>query len=353
MAGGADSSSSAAKRAKVEAANRDELLRKLPAELWSKILDENLHPNDLPALAMTCRFFREKQKDLGKKLETNLNAYRLLKLRESGKVASHTLGWFRWVCDTFEIQPGLRILYKRVKGAVYESDLLNYAALQASVEILRWLVEEKGWEMNRRTGNGRGRPKLAGRGVDTGEWAGRGGSMEVLEYMRGKGYEFDAGVCAWAARGGCLEALKFLRGLDPPCPWDEDACAFAAQGGHLDVLKWLRGQDPPCPWYGGTCAYAASEGHLEVLKWLRDQDPPCPWNWRTCGWAAEGGHLDVLKWARSEDPPCPWRRSGCRATASRRGYQHIIDWIDQREDESDVEYSDTDRSYDSYSDDYF
>ena len=43
------------------------------------------------------------------------------------------------------------------------------------------------------------------------------------------------------------------------------------------------------------------------------------------------------------------------------GHQHIIDWIDLQEDESDVEYSDgeysdgeySDRSYDSYGDDYF
>ena len=67
MAGGADSSSSAAKRAKVEAANRDELLRKLPAELWSKIVDENVQQNDLFALAMTCRFFREKQRTSGRR----------------------------------------------------------------------------------------------------------------------------------------------------------------------------------------------------------------------------------------------------------------------------------------------
>ena len=100
---------------------------------------------------------------------------------------------------------------------------------------------------------------------------------------------------------------------------------------------------------------AAEGGHLEVLKWLRSQDPPCPWDGRTCAEAAQGGHLEVLKWARSEDPPCPWSRCKCREEASRRGHQHIIDWIDQREDESDVEPfdSDTDRSYDSYGDDYF
>ena len=119
-----------------------------------------------------------------------------------------------------------------------------------------------------------------------------GGSVEVLEHLnfittkglnehlRGKGYEFDEGACQGAVEGGHLEALKFLRGLDPPCPWAE-----------------------------GTCAYAA-----------------------------QGGHLEILKWARSQDPPCPWSRRDCRDGAFQSGHQHIIDWIDQQEDESDVEY---------------
>ena len=95
---------------------------------------------------------------------------------------------------------------------------------------------------------------------------------------------------------------------------------------------------------------------MDVLKWARSQNPPCPWVAETCDAAAQGGHLDVLKWARSQDPPCPWSRSDCRKAASMYGHQHFIDWIDQQEDESDVELSDSDRSYesyDSYSDEYF
>ncbi|WZN63700.1 putative ankyrin repeat protein [Chloropicon roscoffensis] len=334
---------------KLEAKN-EELLRpasRLPPELWQKILDENVQQNDLLALAMTCRFFREKQKDLGKKMETELKENRLLDLQKSGKVASHTLGWFRWVCDTFEILPGFEEWsWERVKGAVYEGQLVNYAALHGSVEILRWLMEEKGFELNDKTG----------------WWAGLGGSIEVFEHLSLRGYKFTKAACEGAAIGGHLEALKYLRGLDPPCLWDNNTCADAAWGGHLDVLKWLRDQDPPCPWDGHTCRFAAEGGHLEVLKWLRSQDPPCPWDVYTCFVAAGGGHLDVLKWLRSLSPPCPWSRRKCRENASQDDHQHIIDWIDQQEDESDAEFiesdvepfdSDSDRSYDSYSDEHF
>ena len=138
--------------ADLEAENRDELTGKLPPELWEKILDENVQQNDLLALAMTCRFFREKQKDLGKKVETNLGEKHLRKLQKTGNVPSHTLGWFQWVCDTFEIRPGYKWADEgRVEGAVYEGSLLHYAAFQGSVEILRWLHEEKGWSLNEDT----------------------------------------------------------------------------------------------------------------------------------------------------------------------------------------------------------
>ena len=226
---------------------------------------------------------------------------------------------------------------------MYGGDLVNYAAFQG-IEILRWLMEEKGCKLN---GN-------------TGEWAGFGGSVEVLEYLLGKGYEFDEGACRGAARTGQLEALKFLRGLSPRCPWNWWACFRAAQGGHLEVLKWARSQDPPCPWDEGTCFEAAREGQLEALKWSRAQDPPCPWDSTPCTGAAEEGHLEVLKWSRSQDPPCPWSRLVCREEASLNGHQHVVDWIDQRGGESDDEeyreFSDisfSDSFSDSYGDDNF
>ena len=43
-----------------EAENAQRLLDKIPLELWEKILDEN----DLFPLALSCRYFRQKQKEL-------------------------------------------------------------------------------------------------------------------------------------------------------------------------------------------------------------------------------------------------------------------------------------------------
>ena len=63
-------------------AKNEKLLGRLLPELWLKIVDENVQQNDLLALAMTCRLFREKQKGLGWKLETNLKTGHFLDLRK-------------------------------------------------------------------------------------------------------------------------------------------------------------------------------------------------------------------------------------------------------------------------------
>ena len=253
----------------LEDENRDELMDQLPAELWEKIVDEYVQQNDLLALAMTCRFFRDTTKDLGKKLETNLTRDRLRELRKSGNKWSHTLGWFQWVCDTFEIQPGWLLFsdYGRVKGGVMEGNLVNYAVYQGSVEILRFLMEEKGYELNE------------GTPIWFFPWfVGQGGVVEIFEYLGGKGYEFTGGTCTRAAGLGYLEALKFLRGLNPPCPWERFACEEAAEEGHLEVLKWLRDQDPPCPWSRLDCNHKAHyRGHQHIVKWINQQEDESDW----------------------------------------------------------------------------
>ena len=234
--------------AKLEAKNRNELLKKLPDELWEKIIDENVQQNDLLALASTCRFFREKQEDLGWEwLKTKLELYRRLDERKSGQKLSHSLDWFRWVCDNWEILPGFEWRkWIRVKGAVYEGDLVNCAALQGSVEILTWLVEEKGCELNK----------------DTGLWAGHGGCVEVLENLKVKGYEFTVDVSDRAARGGHLKALKWFRQqllLKPYVYLDRDeygpyiritwegplvakCLKIAERNNHEDTASWLRSE---------------------------------------------------------------------------------------------------------------
>ena len=255
----------------------DRVLGKLPGEVWESITCK-LWDDDLFAFGMTCRFFREKQKDL---------------------------------CEN------------SIHELCTDNEVLVESAEEGNLERLRWFRREGcPWKGPRRAVQKHECSAAAG-----------GGHLEVLKWLRAQDppCPWDESTCTAAAAGGHLEVLKFLRSQEPPCPWNMHTCTAAAEGGHLEVLKFLRSQERPCPWgdLGETTIAAAARGHLEALRWLRAQEPPCPFcNYGlTCEAAATNGHLDVLKWLRSIDPPCPWNEASCEYYTHIAGQQHVVDWI--------------------------
>ncbi len=48
------------------------------------------------------------------------------------------------------------------------------------------------------------------------------------------------------------------------CLLDPDVCELAALGGHLDVLVWLRGRGWRCQ--EATFEYSARGGHMRVVE---------------------------------------------------------------------------------------
>ena len=97
-------------------------------------------------------------------------------------------------------------------------------------------------------------------------------------------------------------------------------CQDAAEGGHLEVLQWARASG--CNWDWQTCASAAKNGHLEVMKWARANG--CDWDTKTCASAAEGGHLEVLKWARANG--CDWDDRVLNL-ARQNKHSHVLEWV--------------------------
>ena len=135
-------------------------------------------------------------------------------------------------------------------------------------------------------------------------------------------------ACKWAAGEGNLEVLQWLRARG--CEWDWETCARAAEGGHLEVLQWARANG--CEWDPWTCGSAARGGHLDVLKWLRENG--CEWDEETCAGAAEGGHLEVLRWARENGCPDP-ESSDDNDSSSAWSYDGLTDHEDYEGDEDD------------------
>jgi hypothetical protein len=81
------------------------------------------------------------------------------------------------------------------------------------------------------------------------------------------------------------------------------------EGGHLQLLQWMRANG--CDWDEYTCSAAARGGHLAVLQWARVNG--CDWDEETCKAAAKGGHLVVLQWARANG--CLWHWLRCLRVA--------------------------------------
>ena len=239
-----------------EAENTQRLLEKLPQEVWGKILD-NLEENDLFPLALSCRYFREKQVEL------------VAQTGQNGKPRCALKTTVRDVWKTFTGQPMsaecLRFCYK-------ESEIALHGA--------KWIMELAAYH----------------------------GHLTLLQELE-KEVELDSEVFSFACAGGNLEIMKWLR--SEGCPWNASACNGAAWGGHLEILKWLRSKG--CPWDWRSCSRAAGGGHLETLKWLRSEG--CPWNQYACSGAAWGGHLEVLKWLRSEG--CPWDKCMLKGSSGR------------------------------------
>ena len=336
-----------------EAENTQRLLEKLPQEVWGKILDY-LDTNDLFPLALSCRYFRQKQKELvaragqsGPKSGKPPLALKTTFLRYPKKSQPASVDHLRFCSqekvskDVREIRdktirrlaalhgylPLLQELLKSLEtldpehlsdyayhageSSIFSvspclfqlltSLFLFFAARGGHLETLRWLITQEGFELN--------------------EWvfasACRDGNLEMLKWLRSEGCPWSEWACRGAAAGGQLEALRWLR--SEGCPWNIGACAGAALYGHLEALKWLRSEG--CPWDEYACSFAAAGGHLEMLKSLRSEG--CPWNEEACRYAAEGGQLEILKWLRSEG--CPWNESAC-TMAARKMHLDVLRW---------------------------
>ena len=78
-------------------------------------------------------------------------------------------------------------------------------------------------------------------------------------------------------------------------------CRAIAAVGKVEVLQWARANG--CDWNSVTCYVAAGGGHLEVLQWLRANG--CDWDSEVISCAKNSGYTAVAEWARANGCPEP------------------------------------------------
>ena len=93
--------------------------------------------------------------------------------------------------------------------------------------------------------------------------------LDVLRWLIAEGCPVPQDICSYA---GCssIEVLNYLKKLG--YEWDETCCAAAAREGDLELLHWLREQG--CPWNETTSIEAEAMGHRHVLRWAVENGCP-------------------------------------------------------------------------------
>lgn len=219
-------------------------LGKLPPELWTKILtDEANHveEKDCVCLALTCKFFRQKEQEVrSRHLWRNNLRTDLADLLFCGQLnktpASESYLNFLYQMDAYEDEERKNELVMAL-AAMY-----GYLPLLKRIKRdgFRWAESE------------------------ILEAAARGGHKEVLIWLRQEGAIWDEYTARGAGEGGQLEVLKWLK--TQGCPWNEDCTRMAAFAGRLDVLKWAVANG--CPFDPEFCRDESAHSFPLVAEWI-------------------------------------------------------------------------------------
>lgn len=98
--------------------------------------------------------------------------------------------------------------------------------------------------------------------------AGRGGNLDILQFLTHQGFSLNEDTCAGASINGKLEALKWLR--QNGCPWDERVCNYAAKQGHIELLQWAIKNEAPL---NQAEVFQYAKGNFPVMHWLEQNIP--------------------------------------------------------------------------------
>jgi hypothetical protein len=186
---------------------------------------------------------------------------------------------------------------------IWNANLSRAAAEAANLPVLQWLHTEQTL------------PLPDGIAAN----AARGGSVDVLRWMKQQQCVFDADTTYYGGiKANNLPVLQYL--YAEGVPWHESVCGAAAAACDLQQLKWLRSKGARLS--SRVAIDAASGGSVVIFEWL--QQHGVQFNLQTMLQAAENGHTELCQWLRAAD--CEWNAEVCDVAAA---YAHVdtLRWL--------------------------
>ena len=151
------------------------------------------------------------------------------------------------------------VQYLNENECQWSREIYTQAAENGRIEILKWLYENRN-------------DRYYWRDLSVCTSAIKGGHLEIVRYLHGRGCVLDEGMFTRAVKYGHLDIVKYL--YENKCPWNEWACNYAVEYNHLEVLKYLR--ENGCPWHDAYCMYHSNQnGNLDMIKYLHENDCRC------------------------------------------------------------------------------
>ncbi|EGG19308.1 hypothetical protein DFA_02095 [Cavenderia fasciculata] len=180
----------------------------------------------------------------------------------------------------------VQYIHTRIPGSFKMVQIVcYYASKNGNLAMLQWIKLNTALEFYR----------------DCVRTAAMHGHLDVVKWLfneldRVKGKEDNWNTMDWAAKGGSVAVMEWLQSTRSEECATTFAMDWAAMNGHVNALQWLQTNTTA----GCTRAMdlASREGHLQVCQWLqtnKSQDQHICTK-AAMDWASMRGHLHILEW---------------------------------------------------------
>jgi hypothetical protein len=129
------------------------------------------------------------------------------------------------------------------------------------------------------------------------EWASCYGHIQVLEWFKNSGYDFEYDIFAinYASKNGHIQVLEWFKNSGYEFKYSDLAINHASLNGHIQMLEWFKNSGYEFKYNEWAMNHASYFGHIQVLEWFKNSGYEFKYSKSAIYWARENGHIQILK----------------------------------------------------------